>query len=405
MNPVTMMRRLAVAALAAATAGATLAACSSTPGEQSPDEPFTVLYVGGLTGPFQSPVSAQVQGLEVGAAYVNENGGIRGRDIVIETRDSQGDPTRAVSLLQEALSSDDPPDFVVPGGISAETLAMLPVLTRNEYPSLSMAASPLANDPEEFPYHFQTASSSTLQVGAALPARLRDLGARKLAVLTSQDEYGTGVIRAVEAAVAGSDVELQTFQFVPTDLDLTPAYQSALAIDPDYVYLDTSGDSAVRLLQARVSAGGTDVPTGVGTGMSLVSGGPYNYGSPEANENLDILVFRVERALPEAETSDLFKQFIEGMKEKGISTTVSSSALSFDQMRLLAAVANQDGVLENMPDAFVEAVYNLDVSDGYWLTISEVRFTPESHTMTPGEGDFIFIPSSPMVDGQYQVSD
>jgi ABC-type branched-chain amino acid transport systems, periplasmic component len=405
MKSLTPLRRLAVAAVAMATAGATMAACSSTPEEQSPDEPFVVLYVGGLTGPYQSPVSAQVKGLEVGADYVNENGGIRGRKIVIETLDSQGDPTRAVSLLQEALSSDDPPDFVIPSGISAETLAMLPVLTRNGYPSLSMAASPLANDPEEYPYHFQTASSSTLQVASALPARLRELGAKKLAVLTSQDEYGTGVIRAVESAVDGLDIELETFQFVPTDLDLTPAYTSALAADPDYVYLDTSGDSAVRLLQARVSAGGTDVPTGVGTGMSLTSGGPYNYGSPEANENLEILVFRVERALPESEQSQLFKQFITGMKAKGINTTVSSSALSFDQIRLLAAVMNQEGVLENLPDAFVEAVYNLDVPDGYWLTISEIRYTPNSHTLTPGEGDFIFIPSSKMVDGQYQVED
>jgi branched-chain amino acid transport system substrate-binding protein len=398
------MRRLAVAAVAGVTITSMMAACSSSDEPDAPSEPFTVLYVGGLTGTFQTAVTAQVKGLEVGAAYVNAHGGIQGRDIVIETSDSGGDPTKAVSLLQEALSSDNPPDFVIPGGISAETLAMLPVLSREEYPSLSMAASPLANDPEEYPYHFQTASSTTLQVASALPERLDDLGAKKLALLTSQDDYGTGVIKAVESAVQGTGVELQTFQFVPTDLDLTPYYQSALDTNPDYVYLDTSGDAAPRLLQARVSAGGTEVPTGVGTGMSLSAGGPFKYGSAEANENLDILVFRVERALPEAETSDLFKEFITGMKEKGIASSVSSSALSFDQMRLLAAVANQDGVLDNMPEAFVEAVYNLDVPDDYWLTISQVKYTADSHTLTPAPGDFVFIQSSEMVDGQYHVA-
>ncbi|GEM_PF-3497288 len=403
MKPTSRFRRLAMASVASISVVTALVACA--PEGSTSDDPFVVLYVGGVTGPYQTPVQANIQGLKAAAVYVNEtDGGIDGRKIQVQYLDSQGDPTRAVSLLQEALNSDTPPDFVIPGGISPETLAMVPVLTRAEVPSFAYAASPLLNDPAEYPYHFQTTTNSYNQLATALVDLVNDRGIKKLSVITSQDEYGNGISASINGILQGKGVEIIETRFVPTDLDLTPYYQKALNDNPDFIYLDTSGDSAVRLLQARVSAGATDIPTAAGSGMSLVSGGPWAYGSEEANKNLSILMFKIEQAQPESEWTPMFAKARELIQAQGeIKGSFSSLGLAWDQIRLIQAVYKTPGVADD-PQAFVDALYNLEVEDGYWLTASSIKFTPTSHTVTPSTGDFLFGPTAPMENGQYQVN-
>lgn len=399
-------RRIGVTRRFAVAAGLTIAmamtACGGS-GSGGDDDTFDVLFIGGITGPAAATVEATTRALEAAAESINEDGGINGRELVLQFKDSQGDPTRAVSLLQESLSSSNPPDVVIPSGTSAEALAMVPLLTRNKIVSVAFGASPLLNNPQEYPYHFQTTPSSAAQL-VGLRSHLEQRGVRTLGLLVSRDEYGQGVVQAIESHLADSDIQLKTFEFVPTDVDLSASYLAMLAANPDYVYLDTTGDAAVRLLEARVQVGAVDIPTIAGSGMSLTAGGPYRYGSPEANENLEILVFKVEVAVPESEQSETFKDFFARYSGgQPVETSLSTPALTWDQLKLVAAAASQEGALENLPESLVEAIYSLEVPDGYWLTEESFDYGPDKHTPTPTPDDFPFIPSSPMVNGQYQV--
>ncbi|MCC5577480.1 ABC transporter substrate-binding protein [Microtetraspora sp. AC03309] len=366
---------------------------------------FDVLFIGGVTGPAATTVAATTKALDAAAKSVNENGGVKGRKMVITVKDSQGDPRRAVSLLQEQLSGDNKPDVVIPSGTSAEALAMVPVLTRNKLVSVAFGASPMLNDPQKYPYHFQSVPSSAAQL-TGLRKHLEEKGAKRLGLLVSQDEYGKGVVQAVKAQLAGSSIEVRDFEFVPTDIDLSVYYRRMLDANPDFVYLDTTGDAAVRLLQARVQSGAVNMPTIVGSGMSLTAGGPFKYGSAEANKNLEILVFKVEVAVPESSQSPIFKDFIARYSGgQPIQNSLSTPALAWDQLRLVAAAASQDGALDDLPASLVKAVYNLKVEDGYWLTERQFTFTPDKHTPTPTPDDFPFIASVAQVNGQYQVAD
>lgn len=365
---------------------------------------FTVLFIGGVTGPAAATVKATTRALEAAAGSINEKGGVGGQRLVVEVKDSQGDPTRAVSLLQESLSGGNEPDVVIPSGTSAEALAMVPLLSRNKIVSVAFGASPLLNDPKKYPYHFQTTPSSAAQL-TGLRKHLEAKAVKRLGVLVSQDEYGKGVVQAITSQLQGSGIEVKNFEFVPTDVDLSVSYLRMLDFNPDFVYLDTTGDAAVRLLQARVQVGAVNIPTIAGSGMSLTAGGPYKYGSPEANKNLETLVFTVEVAKPEGEQSAIFKDFFARYSAgKPVETSLSTPSLAWDELRLVAAAGSQPGALADLPDSLVKSIYSLKVPDGYWLTEKEFAFTPDKHTPTPTPDDFPFIPTSPQVNGQYQVA-
>ncbi|MFC5745854.1 ABC transporter substrate-binding protein [Actinomadura rugatobispora] len=379
----------------------TLSACGTT--SEGDDKEFDVLFIGGVTGPTAATVKATTDALEAAAASVNEAGGIAGRRVKLQFKNSQADPTRAVSLLQESLSGSNPPDAVIPSGSSAEALALVPLLTRKKIVSVGFGASPLLNDPKKYPYHFQTAPSSAAQLTGLRP-HLEKKGVKSLGVLVSKDEYGKGVVQAIKERMAGSAIKVNAFEFVATDVDLSVSYRRMLATKPDFVFLDTTGEAAVRLMQARTQAGGTSVPTAAGIGMSLTAGGPYKYGSRESNENLEILVFKVEVAVPESQQSPTFKDFYKRYTGgKPTTQSLSTPSLAWDELRLLAAAGARPGALDKTPDSLVKAFYNLQMPAGHWLTETQFSYTPDRHTPIPPPDDFPFIPSSPQVNGQYQV--
>ncbi|MEU5879989.1 ABC transporter substrate-binding protein [Spirillospora sp. NPDC047279] len=378
-----------------------LSACGTA--AEGDDKEFDVLFIGGITGPTAATVKATTSALEAAAQSINEANGVNGRRIKLHFKNSQADPTRAVSLLQESLSGSNPPDAVIPSGSSAEALALVPLLTRKKIVSVSFGASPLLNDPKKYPYHFQTAPSSAAQLVGLRPL-LEKKGIKSLGVLVSKDEYGKGVVQAIKAQMAGSDIKVNAFEFVATDVDLSVSYRRMLATDPGFVFLDTTGEAAVRLMQARVQAGGTNIPTAAGIGMSLTAGGPYKYGSREANTNLEILVFKVEVAVPESSQSPTFKDFYKRYSGgKPIANSLSTPSLAWDELRLLAAAGARPGALDKTPGSLVKAFYDLKMPEGHWLTETQFTYTPDRHTPIPPPDDFPFIPSSPQVNGQYQV--
>ncbi|GAA0570802.1 ABC transporter substrate-binding protein [Actinomadura livida] len=393
-------RSLLTAALVACSVA--MAGCGGDAG--GGDDTFDVLFIGGTTGPYGTNGKATVRALEAAAEYINESGGVGGKKIKLEVKDNQGDPTKSVSLLQESLSGGKP-DLMIPSATSPEALAMLPLITRNKIVTVGFPASPLIDDPKQYPYHFQGVASSERQLNG-LKARLERSNVKRLGILASEDEYGKGVVEAVKRQLKGAPIDVNVVTYSPGDVDLRVPYERMLDGDPDFVYLDTTGESAVRLLQAREQADATDIPTIAGSGMSMTAGGPHKYGSEAANKNLEILVFSVEVAQPESEQSEVFKQFMKRYaKGQPVQTSLSTPALAWDQLRLGAAAAEVEGAFDDYPDSYVQAFYKLDVPEGHWLTAKKFEFEAGRHSLVPALEDFPFIPSSPMVNGQYQVKE
>jgi branched-chain amino acid transport system substrate-binding protein len=394
-------RRLALAALAAGSLA--LTACGSASGDTTSaasDEPVRVLFVAGKSGPTAQIVSETTQGLEAGIAEVNENGGIDGRQLELEVLDTGGDPTRAVSELQRRLSSGEAPDLVIPGVSSVEALAMAPILTRQSIVSMNNAASPDLNKPDEFPYHFGYTPPGIRQQ-AGLPTALEELGATSVVALVGNDAYGETMAEGVRSNLEGTGIDVTIETFNLADLDLSVAYERAIASNPDAVFFEAIGDPAQRLVEARLVVGATDIPTIGGFGINSTNGGPSAWAAEEANENLYTQMFAAQQYVAPEERSDVLNTFFERMEEQGgVENSVLTPMIFFDIVRLYSAAANEAGSTEASD---VAKALEGDMEYPELVMWSEHHWSADDHFPTPTPEDLAYAPRGELVDGMFRA--
>ena len=79
--------------------------------------PILIGWMGALTGPLAAPSIGFDRGTKWVVEQINSTGGIKGRQIEIVARDTQGDPTKAVNATQELIARQKvhaiwgPPEF------------------------------------------------------------------------------------------------------------------------------------------------------------------------------------------------------------------------------------------------------------------------------------------------------
>ena len=67
-------------------------------------EPIKIGWLAAMTGPSSAPTVGFNRGVIFAVDAINAAGGVKGRKIEIVTRDTQGDPTKAVNATQEMIS-------------------------------------------------------------------------------------------------------------------------------------------------------------------------------------------------------------------------------------------------------------------------------------------------------------
>src|SRR5450756_2349395 len=67
-------------------------------------EPIKIGWLAAMTGPSSAPTIGFNRGVTFAVAAINAAGGVQGRKIEVITRDTQGDPTKAVNATQELIS-------------------------------------------------------------------------------------------------------------------------------------------------------------------------------------------------------------------------------------------------------------------------------------------------------------
>src|SRR6201986_3340577 len=87
------------------TAGALGAAAFSFPRPAiAQSEPIKIGWLAAMTGPSSAPTVGFNRGVIFAVDAINAAGGVKGRKIEVITRDTQGDPTKAVNATQELIS-------------------------------------------------------------------------------------------------------------------------------------------------------------------------------------------------------------------------------------------------------------------------------------------------------------
>jgi branched-chain amino acid transport system substrate-binding protein len=222
--------------------------------------PILIGYPAALTGPSSSPGVGQNRGVTYIVDRINAAGGVKGRKIQMVTRDTQGDPTKAVNAVQEMMANEKVHAIFGPNN-SGEALATTPIVARRGIPNIHCCGITSLIDEKKFPNAFRQTPNNDQ---SSDPPRIycqKILKLNKVAVIGDSTGYGTSAVTdsVNNFKKNGGDVVYQA-QIDATQPDMMPDMlrmreAGAQAIVPWTV----STGMIARLLNAR-GAMGWDVP-------------------------------------------------------------------------------------------------------------------------------------------------
>ncbi|TDD38370.1 ABC transporter substrate-binding protein [Actinomadura sp. KC06] len=242
-------------AMAMGTILATVTACGSGSADSAGTGPF-VFYVSiDTSGPTAILGGGLLGGARAAITDINAKGGINGREIKLEVSNDQNNPTKAVSELQRRLAKGKP-DLVYPGGSSAVSMSMLPILTRDKVLSVGATSSIQLNDPKKFPYHFGVTPPSAAYVPTFVQLA-KAKGYKKVAMIYSDDATGQSSFKQYEGPLKQAGIELVSASYDATALDMTPQLQQLKAQNPQALIVNGYGTAVLYVLRGRSQLGWT----------------------------------------------------------------------------------------------------------------------------------------------------
>ncbi len=220
-------------------------------------EPIRIGWLAALTGPSSAPAIGFNRGVLFAAEAINAG---TGRKVEIVTRDTQGDPTKAVNATQEMISSLKVHAIWGPTN-SGESLAVTPIMARAKMPNIHPCVVDTLIDEKKFPNAFRLSPSNTQWDDAVRSYCTGILKVGKVAVFGDTTGYGVAAANASSAGFKrdGAQVVYQA-NIEATQPDMNPDMQRARSAGAEAIVMwSVSTGMIARLFNTRASMG-WDVP-------------------------------------------------------------------------------------------------------------------------------------------------
>ena len=169
-------------------------------------EPIRIGWLSSLTGPLSSAAIAENQGVQFAVEEINKAGGINGRKLELITRDTAGDPTKAVNFAKQ-LAYDDKVSYVIGPVNSGESLATVPILAKAGVPNLIIGTVDELTNPKKYPLAFRVINTNEQWITSANKYALETLKRRKVAVLGDTTGYGASSAKRAAALLEQAGVK------------------------------------------------------------------------------------------------------------------------------------------------------------------------------------------------------
>jgi branched-chain amino acid transport system substrate-binding protein len=250
MQPVPVLRRALVAALLVGAMGGTALA----------EEPIRIGWLSSLTGPLSSAAIAENQGVQFAVDEINKAGGIGGRKLELLTRDTAGEPTKAVNLAQQLVFSDKV-HFVIGPVNSGESLATVPIVAKAGIPNIVIGSVDELINEKRFPLAFRAINTNRQWIQGGNDYALNVLKRRKVALIGDTSGYGTSSAKTAAELLDKAGVKpVYSVLIDPNKTDLTDEMTKAKAAGADVVMPWSAATGLMaRILNARGNMG-WDVP-------------------------------------------------------------------------------------------------------------------------------------------------
>ncbi len=146
--------------------------------DASAQSPIRIGWLSSLTGPLSSAAIAENQGVQFAVDEINAAGGVNGRKLELITRDTSGEPTKAVNLAKQ-LAFVDKVDFIIGPVNSGESLATVPIVAKAGIPNLIIGTIDELVDAQKFPLAFRAINTNKQWIEAANDYALNVLKKKK----------------------------------------------------------------------------------------------------------------------------------------------------------------------------------------------------------------------------------
>ena len=156
-----------------------LAACTGTAFAQ---DPIRIGWLSSLTGALSSAAIAENQGVQFAVDEINAGGGINGRKLELITRDTGGEPTKAVNFAKQ-LAFVDKVDIIIGPVNSGESLATVPIVAKAGIPNLIIGSIDELTDAQKFPRAFRAINTNTQWIEGANEYAIKVLKKKKVAMI------------------------------------------------------------------------------------------------------------------------------------------------------------------------------------------------------------------------------
>jgi branched-chain amino acid transport system substrate-binding protein len=360
-------------------------------------EPIKIGWLSSLTGPLSSAAIAENQGVQFAVDEINKAGGINGRKIELLTRDTAGEPTKAVNLAQQLVFSDKV-HFIIGPVNSGESLATVPIVAKANIPNIVIGAINELIDEKKFPLAFRAINTNTQWIQGANDYALKVLKRTKVAVIGDTSGYGTSSAKTATELLEKAGVKpVYSVLIDANKTDLTDEMTKAKAAGADVVMPWSAATGLVaRILNTRGNMG-WDVPV---VGHPAVMALPIKalLNKPEYWENTYAAGYQsttfVDGKLPER-TQKLVDQIKPALGGK-IDFTFWWVALGYDTVKIIEYAVRTNGSTD--PMKFKELLEKTKDFPGVYASYT---WTPQNHNGFPDK-NIVMNTGNTFKDGSYE---
>jgi branched-chain amino acid transport system substrate-binding protein len=186
-----------------------------------------------VTGPASFLGEPEKNSLELLVKEINEKGGIKGSKIELVVYDTQGDATKAVQLANKLIKNDKVLAIIGPS-TTGETMAIIPIVEKDQIPLVSCAAGVKITDPVK-KWVFKTPANDHV----AAEKILNYMATQKqmnIALLTVSDSFGASGREQLKAIAARKGFTVVADEvYSPKDTDMTAQLTKIRGVKADAI--------------------------------------------------------------------------------------------------------------------------------------------------------------------------
>lgn len=384
-------RRRLLETTAGGAASLSLAGCLGTAGSIVGGTDTDPVTIGVLApNPDSDPTGRSiVRGAQISVDELNENGGIRGRQVELVVGDTNGSPLEGRRQYQRLILEEDA-DVTVGVSTSEVLVELMDDIAEQETVHLTAGSATTAASAkvkeayDEYKYHFRVGPINGTNIAQAqidfLTEKGSEIGWDSIAVLAESYAWTEGLWKFYQSRLPETDLDVTMWErYPPATEDFSDIYTDIEESNADAAFISTAHTGTAALkdwgpAKRQFAFGGLHVPMQMPSYYNVTNGAcEYAVGYATATADAELT----------PKTQPFVKKY---QSTYGGQSPVYTGFISYDAVKLFANAVERAGTL-----ASEKLVGALEATDSFTGTTGNIRFHgpdhEHAHDVVYGEGD------------------